>query len=588
MRVRVTKVPSSARRYDEGGLIEINNGGTHEENPMGGVPMGVGQNGKPNLVEEGETIYSDYVFSKRLKPNDKELKAVGLPVSLAGKSYAEISKRLGKESSERINDRISHAGLMSSLTKLRKAQDKRNSRDEAAKQRREAKKQAQALAIAEQAKAYEEAARAKQIADMLKDNANVRKDGGPVNVLANGIYYGNQDANNDAYKMTLASNETPSSWLMDYSITDDGIVSNNPEWQNYNNYILSHWNDEDVQKEMGEWWKMWKEKNSDSDLSKGNLSQDLYKKLSQDKKYGYGHLIGVGIKNLYEKALQQAISDKEGIEAEKAKQDFLKDLNTNKTDKNNLSSNGKPKLADTSLRYAPIAGNLAAAAELAANGVDHSISDAYLDAASAIPRRTVSFNPTADYLAYRPMDTDYQANRYAAQANAGRQALMQQAAATGSGLAAILANNVNVQQGLGDLYNNALEYNNAQRQATAKFNQETNQFNSTGMLDASKQNAALGESRDALRANMLDKAFDQRDAENTAYQTARSSNMTQLFNNLGGIGRENFNSNMVASNPAYLYSIGRNGQVNYNGVATGARGGELMTTLKKKKKRKRK
>lgn len=39
------------------------NGGTHEENALGGIPQGVGKNGKPNLVEEGETKWNDYIFS---------------------------------------------------------------------------------------------------------------------------------------------------------------------------------------------------------------------------------------------------------------------------------------------------------------------------------------------------------------------------------------------------------------------------------------------------------------------------------------------------------------------------------------------
>jgi len=39
------------------------NGGSHEQNPIGGIPQGVGANGKPNLVEEGETKWNDYVFS---------------------------------------------------------------------------------------------------------------------------------------------------------------------------------------------------------------------------------------------------------------------------------------------------------------------------------------------------------------------------------------------------------------------------------------------------------------------------------------------------------------------------------------------
>ena len=47
------------------GLTFIDNGGLHEENPYEGVPMGVAPDGKPNLVEEGEVIYNDYVFSNR-------------------------------------------------------------------------------------------------------------------------------------------------------------------------------------------------------------------------------------------------------------------------------------------------------------------------------------------------------------------------------------------------------------------------------------------------------------------------------------------------------------------------------------------
>lgn len=49
------------------GVTLVGNGGTHEENALEGVPMGVDQEGVPNLVEEGEVIFNDYVFSNRLK-----------------------------------------------------------------------------------------------------------------------------------------------------------------------------------------------------------------------------------------------------------------------------------------------------------------------------------------------------------------------------------------------------------------------------------------------------------------------------------------------------------------------------------------
>lgn len=90
------------------GLLYIDNGGSHESNPNEGVPFGYDQNGIPNLVEEGETVFNDYVFSKRLR----------IPKSLRKKyklggdiSYAEASKKLAKESEERPNDPISTRGL---------------------------------------------------------------------------------------------------------------------------------------------------------------------------------------------------------------------------------------------------------------------------------------------------------------------------------------------------------------------------------------------------------------------------------------------------------------------------------------------
>jgi hypothetical protein len=48
------------------GLTHINAGGSHEANPNDGIQLGVDPEGTPNLVEEGETVYNDYVFSNRL------------------------------------------------------------------------------------------------------------------------------------------------------------------------------------------------------------------------------------------------------------------------------------------------------------------------------------------------------------------------------------------------------------------------------------------------------------------------------------------------------------------------------------------
>ena len=46
-------------------------GGSHNENPLGGIPMGMGKNGQMNTVEEGETSFminkQKFIFSDRIK-----------------------------------------------------------------------------------------------------------------------------------------------------------------------------------------------------------------------------------------------------------------------------------------------------------------------------------------------------------------------------------------------------------------------------------------------------------------------------------------------------------------------------------------
>lgn len=53
------------------GLNTFSGGGTHEQNPLGGIPQGKGSNGKMNTVEEGEASYNigdmKFIFSNRIK-----------------------------------------------------------------------------------------------------------------------------------------------------------------------------------------------------------------------------------------------------------------------------------------------------------------------------------------------------------------------------------------------------------------------------------------------------------------------------------------------------------------------------------------
>ena len=105
------------------GVAKVNNGGTHEENPLGGVPMGISAEGTPNLVEQGEVIFNDYVFSDRMTADTDLLDKYNLPKAYQGKSFAAIAERLGEESKERPNDPISKRGLLSSMSRLQQAQE---------------------------------------------------------------------------------------------------------------------------------------------------------------------------------------------------------------------------------------------------------------------------------------------------------------------------------------------------------------------------------------------------------------------------------------------------------------------------------
>ena len=106
---------------DTNGVTMFNNGGTHEQNMFGGIPQGVDNEGVPNLVEEGEVKYNDYIFSNRLKPTKLQLKELGMKNNKG--TFADIAKKINKESEERPHDFISKNGLDSNMDKLKNIQE---------------------------------------------------------------------------------------------------------------------------------------------------------------------------------------------------------------------------------------------------------------------------------------------------------------------------------------------------------------------------------------------------------------------------------------------------------------------------------
>lgn len=105
------------------GFVQVNNGGSHEQNPNQGVQYGVDPQGTPNMVEEGETIFNDYVFSNRIKFPKRYKDEFALGGKIWKKSFADVSKIIAKESEERPNDPISQRSLKAMGGKLADIQE---------------------------------------------------------------------------------------------------------------------------------------------------------------------------------------------------------------------------------------------------------------------------------------------------------------------------------------------------------------------------------------------------------------------------------------------------------------------------------
>jgi hypothetical protein len=118
-----------ARAFANGGtmpqLTEFNEGGSHEENRLGGIPQGSAPDGRLNLVEEGETKLnaSNYIFSDTLKLDEGIASAFNLPKKDVGKTFAEISKKLDRPNSRRDNDTIEQNAKQRDLENLMQAQE---------------------------------------------------------------------------------------------------------------------------------------------------------------------------------------------------------------------------------------------------------------------------------------------------------------------------------------------------------------------------------------------------------------------------------------------------------------------------------
>ena len=105
------------------GYLKVETGGSHDENPNGGVQIGVDPNGVPNMLEEGEPVYDDYVYSDNITADKAILEQFNIPEKYAGKLYSEIADTFVDEAEDRPLDPISNNGLRAMLGRLADAQE---------------------------------------------------------------------------------------------------------------------------------------------------------------------------------------------------------------------------------------------------------------------------------------------------------------------------------------------------------------------------------------------------------------------------------------------------------------------------------
>ena len=441
------------------GQTIIGNGGTHEENPMEGVPMGMDTEGNPNLVEQGEVIFNDYVFSNRLFADGGLLESFNLPKSYDGHSFAAIAEKLGDESKERPNDPISKRGLMSSMSRLQQAQE----------------------TVRQQTQEGQEGV---QYAH-----------GGRMGTLFDGF---------GQYPNHL------------FTIDDDNVPEGTMFDPISNRYVFTGYQDSDVKP---------------LDFGPGiTLSGEWVK----EPKY-----------------MARAAAKRAGYDVGSS----LDDYNKNPIKAPEKKKSAASKLLDaTNLRYAPVVGAAIGLGQNLFSRPDYTSANTILEAANQAGNYTpIGYTPIGNYLQYRPFDRNFYLNKLNAQAGATRRAIMNTTSPSRN--VTLLAADYNAQGRLGDLARQAEEYNLAQRQAIETFNRGTNQANAEMGLKAAMANQEAALKSRSSRLSGIAQAMAVRDAVDARRGASMSANLTNFFNSLGDIGREEYSRNMIRRNPSLYYSI---------------------------------
>lgn len=501
------------------GVTFIDNGGSHEANPFEGVQMGIDPQGVPNLVEEGEVIFNDYVFSDRMKL-PKKLKE---KYSIKGETFADAAKELSRESEERPNDPISQRGLEAFMSALAESQEEVRIKSEDRRMNRYAK-------------------------------------GGKLGNLFDGT-------GNRSNRLNPYSNFVP--------LTDDSFYT--PEYMDFWN-----WYNTNQSTPEGQAWLRRINSGEFGPIGGNTFTPQDIIRLSHDYKKGPVHNAFAAAAKQYnvenpkeapytpytkrwirEKGADgewrtQQITDEEWNSAPAGRTYLMR--NPNLKEGNTITSERGDKdiyydvipeelpeeltgdvtevrgIRQNPLRYAPIIGSGIAVLNdiFGGNDPDYSNADMFASAIRSA-NRPVGTRPIGEYLAYKPLDRMFYINQLNKNTAAGRRAVQNTTGGNrAAALAGILASDYNYGENLGQMARQAEEYNQALKERVAGFNRQTNMFNSEQGTKVDMFNSELLGKQASLYgqlANMRQRILEGNRAE-------KSANLTNFIQGLGDLGRE--------------------------------------------------
>ena len=521
------------------GLILVGNGGTHEENPNEGVPMGMDSEGIPNLVEEGEVIFNDYVFSKRLIVP----KAVRKKYKLRGTkplTFADAAIQMSKESEERPNDPISKAGLIDSMAKLMSVQEQ------------------------------------------IRERKGERQFARGGHLFDGGGWSQTLNYNNSTPGLTFGQagfNPYKQNGTIDWDI----MYGAESPFMKRRNYVINNWDSDTVREWLPKYVQAVNTYNEGREgytpLTIDGLTKDIFSRRTADRSWGGMHA-GIDLAGSpeplvpREKGKRMYLTNRHDASGTPLEDLLIPDydpttgtykyVRTGNSSEGNVDytdlfyeerpaeppkeeapdltgkDDGKYPDYDNTLRYMPVIGSMIGLGTSLFTKPDDSDASAILEASSGKDAyRPVRYRPIGNYLTYRPFDRDYYINKMNAEAGASRRALLNTSGGNrATAMAGILGADNNYLNQLGMLARQAEEYNLAQRQQVEEFNRATNIQNSQGFLQADMANQeALSKARDfTLRGVMA--AADIRSRARLAREQAISDNLSNIFSSLGDIGRE--------------------------------------------------